>query len=175
MNPLRKGRKGEQEVARHLYKAHFGEDPPADRQVFIRVGLGRKQPKGDLIVPSDFPFIVEVKNTEVPFHRLPAFLSQWMQPYQGDLHRLMVVFKNNRKWWVSVSGLYVKEVANTPIFRGKVYVGEWEVGVWLMPLEVFCSLWRQHMEVMKNEGVSQNPELAQVGRGDSPCQQGVCN
>lgn len=114
MSPAAKGRRGEQEVARLLYKAWFGKDSPADRQVFIRVGFGRKQPTGDLLTPPDFPFIVEIKNTKVELQQLLGLLDKWLQPYQHRDKKVAVVFKVKRAWWAAFevdapleSGFYI--------------------------------------------------------------------
>lgn len=103
MNPARKGRQGEQDVARRLYKLWFKEEPPPDRQYFIRVGFGRKQQGGDLIVPPDFPFIVEVKNRKINFSAFVNEFRKWVEPYLPFKEKkLLLVFKFERKWWCAV-------------------------------------------------------------------------
>lgn len=105
MGSVHKGRRGEQEVGRILYKMWYNADPPADRTVFVRVGLGRPQPTGDLIVPDDFPFWVEVKNKEMDLTDIRREFVHWIFPYLDYLcgrkegKGIMFVFKHKRKWW----------------------------------------------------------------------------
>jgi len=97
---VRKGRRGEQEIARLLYKAWFGEEPPAERSVFVRTGLGRKQPHGDIVVPSDFPYIVEVKNRNFQLHEItPRFVEECIH---GRRLPVAIFLKLCHKWYVVV-------------------------------------------------------------------------
>jgi len=173
-NSIAKGRRGEQEVARMLYKAHYGTKPPADRQVFIRVGFGRSQPQGDLIVPPDFPFTVEVKNREVPLHRLPQEVCEWLTPYlaDGDLKgSMLLIFKHQRKWWVVLVKAFkflwhvrwdILPRGRQPIYYFCLHFDNMSYFATLMPLELFCHCWSASKEVIVNEEVSENPQLAQI-------------
>lgn len=82
----------------------YGEKPPKDRNVFVRVGFGRKQQSGDLILPDTFPFIVEVKNRKVTFSSLLSEIKKWCEPYENmpEDKGLLLVFKYERKWWCAV-------------------------------------------------------------------------
>lgn len=73
----RKGVKGEREVARKLYEVWVGVPPPPDREIFVRTKIGVRQRLGDIVVPDDFPFVVEVKNRNLPLSSVVDFTSQF--------------------------------------------------------------------------------------------------
>lgn len=98
-----KGRRGEQEIGRILYEAWFGSPPPKDREHFIRVGFGRRQARGDLILPPDFPFTaVEVKNRNVPLEEVLEIKGQFLKWLLNLTPPATLIFKHNRKWIVAI-------------------------------------------------------------------------
>lgn len=132
MKSVDKGRRGEQDIARWLYEVWFNEPPPADRSVFIRVGLGRKQPTGDLILPPDFPFrAVEVKNREVSITDLLTLsgdIGTWVKSYPAPA---LVFVKVKRKWVAIV-------VTDSPVSINVFSVKIGSVFVSLMTLQQLC-------------------------------------
>lgn len=127
----RKGKEGELEVARILYRAHYGEEPPKDRQVFVRTKPGVRQVEGDLIVPDDFGFVtyktttgyfatrkfyVEVKNRSICLTTLmhskewKAMIFDAARKAEDAGRLLLFVFKVHGKWWVLMN--FVSPIAN---------------------------------------------------------------
>ncbi len=127
-----KGRRGEQEVARILYKAWFGVEPSKEREFFVRVGFGRKQPYGDLIVPPDFPFIVEVKNINFDLQQITPATLQSIIKNKANLP-VAVFLKLNHKWWV-----VVVEKGTPPDGFWHIHTPNWSAT--LYPLKVFVSI-----------------------------------
>lgn len=72
-----KGVKGEREVARKLYEAWMGIPPPPDREIFVRTKIGVRQSLGDIVVPPDFPYLVEVKNRPIALKSVVEFTGQF--------------------------------------------------------------------------------------------------
>lgn len=74
-----KGVKGEREVGRKLYEVWVGVSPPPDRDIFVRTKIGVRQRAGDIVVPPDFPYLIEVKNRNVPLKSVVEFSGQFRQ------------------------------------------------------------------------------------------------
>lgn len=140
MKPINKGRKGERDIARWLYEVWFNEPPPADRSVFVRVGLGRKQLSGDLILPPDFPFrAVEVKNREVSITQLLTLTGDvgiWVKSYPAPA----LVFVKVKRKWVAIA------VTDSPVLINVFSVKSGSVFVSLMTLQQLCD----YLKVVKN-------------------------
>lgn len=146
----RKGKRGELQVGRLLYTAHYGTPPPPDRTVFVRTKPGVRQHDGDLVVPDDFPFLVEVKNRSICLSQLltaewQAMLTDaYKRSQQKEVH-LLFVFKVHHRWWVATP-----LTGPTPLFfyfvrpdsDGPVML----CGV--LPLDAFCAWWRAQREGM---------------------------
>lgn len=156
-----KGVRGEQFIARELYKAWYGETPIADRDVFVRTDIGRRQLDGDIKVPPDFPFICEVKNRNVT-HVFD--LSEEFRGWLTDLcskaiqaGKLGVLFgKSGKQWFAAIvyhqhppdiserfyqalvenSWVAVMEVNSASQEQG----GKQYVGVCLTSLSMFCQV-----------------------------------
>lgn len=104
----RKGKDGENEVGKLLWKAWYGADPPRHREVFVRTKPGVRQRMGDLVVPPDFPFYVSIKNVISPLHHFFAggkALGWWADAVvAADKASLspMLIWKVARgTWWVA--------------------------------------------------------------------------
>ncbi len=107
---MAKGRAGEQWVGRWLYQVWYGVAAPRDREVFVRVGLGRHQPTGDLIVPDDFPCLVEVKNKVYDILRDKELREVAMQLFRAAQryrrpYALVFFRRAKRQWHVLVASL----------------------------------------------------------------------
>lgn len=137
MSPSDKGRRGEQEIGRILYKAWFGSEPPKERTVFIRTGFGRKQPYGDLITPADFPYIVEVKNTN---YNLQSLNVKTIKTFVEGKARLPVAvfIKLGGRWFVIVI-----DKSEPPNEFFHLHTDEWNATIY--PLDAFL----KHIQVYK--------------------------
>lgn len=82
----RKGVIGEQEVARKLASL-FGL-AGADREVFVRTKIGVRQTFGDIVVPPEFPFVIEVKNRPNPLHSVINFTSPFRTIVEETVRKL---------------------------------------------------------------------------------------
>lgn len=105
----RKGKDGENEVGRILYRLWNGEEPPPRREMFVRTKPGVRQREGDLIVPPDFPYFVSIKNRVAPLHQLFSggqVLRWWAEAVKGAEgagRRPLLVWKVARGlWWFAL-------------------------------------------------------------------------
>lgn len=102
-----KGVRGEQFIARELYKAWYGVTPPVDREFFVRTDIGRRQMDGDIKVPPEFPFICEVKNRNVShIFDLSGEFRVWLTDLYTKAIRagkLGVLFgKSGKQWFAAI-------------------------------------------------------------------------
>ncbi|MCS7186153.1 MAG: hypothetical protein RMK89_04265 [Armatimonadota bacterium] len=148
MNRWRKGKRGELEVARLLYQAHYGSPPNPDRDVFVRTKGGVRQKEGDLVTPADFPFFVEVKNRSISLPKL--LTSEWLKMLSETITKakrkpILFCFKCQREWWV---------VTNAPIDAQLfIVINQHEFAI--TTLKKFCEWWQQK-ERNKHEAQTRN-------------------
>lgn len=148
----RKGKEGEREVARFLFKAHYGDEPPSDRTVFIRTKLGTAQPFGDLIVPDDFPFAVSVKNFAISL--VGADMQRvWKEACQFAVAAqkaplLAFRWHSNRQWMVRFQ--LPKECPIERLRGFSLLLSYWDEAT-LQPESFVCSLqeWCQWWNAMR--------------------------
>ncbi len=144
----RKGKEGELDVARRLYEAHFGCPPPPDRTVFVRTKPGVRQHEGDLIVPEDFPFFVEVKNRSICLSHL--LRDEWGEIIKTTHNHSwpqcripLLIFKVHREWWV------LTRFVDVPLRLAYLNTAVSTAFFVLLPLKQFCQWWRQKREEAK--------------------------
>ncbi len=135
----RKGKVGELEVARWLYRAHYGMEPARDREVFVRTKPGVRQREGDLVVPADFPFYVEVKNRPICLTHLlrkewQEMVAEAWQRAREARRRLLMVIKVHRTWWV-LCDVFSEDAQLQMRCDGE--------SLSLLPLSAFCHKWGQ--------------------------------
>ena len=115
----RKGKEGELWVGRWLYRVWYDREPEPDRQVFVRTKVGVRQDEGDIVVPPEFPFVVEVKNRLLhPIADLELF-TQICSELIGKAEKQgkeggLLFFRLNKRTWCS---LYVTkpQIPLTPL------------------------------------------------------------